>query len=112
VSIVSFYTPVGKTSPIVEFLDSCTDSLRNKIVRQLKYVEEFGLTPAIPNNKKLTGTSLWELRILGKDNIRLICVGLSKNQVKVLHIFSKKSQKTPLKELQKAQDRYQLLVDR
>lgn len=106
---VSFYTPKGKSSPIKEFLDSCQPSLRSKVLRQLKYVEEFGLNPAIPNIKKITGTSLWELRILGKDNIRIVCVSLPEKEVKVLHIFEKKRQKTPAKELNLALKRYQAL---
>ncbi|MBI2326776.1 type II toxin-antitoxin system RelE/ParE family toxin [Candidatus Curtissbacteria bacterium] len=96
---VTFYTPQGKTSPIKEFLDSCQPSLRTKILRQLKYVEEYGLNPTIPNIKKITGTSLWELRILGRDNIRIVCVPQPEREVKVLHIFRKKKQKTPASEL-------------
>jgi len=103
---VSFYTPQSKVSPIKVFLDSCQPSLRTKILRQLKYVEGYGLDPAIPNIKKITGTSLWELRILGRDNIRIICVSLSDKEVKVLNIFKKKKQKTPAKELNLALKRY------
>lgn len=104
---VSFYAPRGKISPIKEFLDSCQSSLRTKILRQLKYVEEYGLNPAIGNIKKITGTSLWELRILGKDNVRIICVSLPNKEVKVLHIFKKEKQKTPAKELNLALKRRQ-----
>ena len=103
---VSFYSPPRKVSPIKKFLDSCQPSLRTKILRQLKYVEEFGLNPAIPNIKKIKGTSLWELRILGRDNIRIICVALSGKAIKVLHIFKKKKQKTPTKELHLALSRH------
>src|SRR3990167_3993301 len=99
---VSLYTPQEKISPIKEFLNSCQPSLRTKILRQLKYVEEYGLNPAIGNIKKITNTSLWELRILGRDNIRIICVALPNKEVKVLHIFRKKKQKTPTDELNMA----------
>jgi len=104
---VSFYTPPGKDSPIKKFLDSCQPSLKTKAIRQLKYVEEYGLNPAIPNIKKVTGTPLWELRILGKDNIRIFCATLPKKVVKVLHIIKKKKQKTPAKEINMALKRYQ-----
>ena len=103
---VSFYTPVNKVSPIKEFLDSCQLNLRVKILRQLKYVEEYGLNLAIPNVKKLIGSKLWELRILGRDNIRIICVPLKGKEIKVLHIFRKKKQKTPLREINVALRRY------
>lgn len=102
----TFYTPSEKLSPIQKFLNSTNESLRAKILRQLKYVQEFGLTPCIPNLRRLTSTPLWELRILGKDNIRIICASLANKEVKILHIFSKKKQKTPLKEISLALHRY------
>lgn len=108
---VTFYTPVGKTSPIEEFLDSCQLNLRTKILRQLKYVEEYGLNLAIPNIKKIPDTSLWELRILGKDNIRVICLPLPEKNVKVLHIFRKKKEKTPFRELNLAISRHKEILD-
>ena len=108
---VSFYSPSRKTSPIKKFLDSCQPKLRVKILRQLQYVQEYGLTPAIPNLRKITKTPLWELRILGKDNIRIFCASLPKNEVIVLHIFRKKKQKTPVKELNLAFKRYQEIID-
>jgi hypothetical protein len=63
---VIFYTLPNNRSPIHDFLDKCSTSLRNKIVRQLTYVSEFGLTKVIPYLRKVSGTKLWELRILGK----------------------------------------------
>ena len=108
---VNFYTPPGKISPIKKFLDKCQPSLRTKIIRQLKHVEEYGLHPAIPNIKKLTNTPLWELRILGKDNIRIVCVPFPKKEVRVLHIFKKKKQKTPAKELNLALKRHKQVLD-
>jgi len=100
-AIVFFTLPSGK-SPILEFLNSCHSKLRTKILRQLKYVEEYGLNPAIPNSKKITNTPLWELRILGKNNIRVFCISLPGKRVRVLHIFKKKARKTPSRELSTA----------
>ena len=108
---VSLYTPQDKISPIKEFLNYCQTSLRTKILRQLKYVEEYGLNPAIPNIKKIINTSLWELRVLGKDNIRIICVSQPGKGVKVLHIFRKKKQKTPTNELNVALKRGKEVLD-
>lgn len=107
----SFYTPLNKLSPVKEFLDSSTELLRTKILRQLKYVQEFGLTRAVPNLKKLTNTPLWELRILGKDNIRIFCVSLPNKEIKVLHIFAKKKQKTPQREIDIALRRFQEITN-
>jgi|SRR3989344_938826 len=107
---VTFYTPKDKISPISEFLDKCNESLRAKILRQLKYTQEYGLTPAVPNLKKVTNTPLWELRILGRDNIRIFCVNLPNKEIKVLHIFIKKKQKTPMKEIKIALNRFSQLT--
>ena len=104
---VSFYTPFWKISPIKELLDSSKESVRSKVIRQLKYMQEYGLTPTIPNLRKITNTPLWELRILGRDNIRIICISLPNKEIKVLHIFSKKKLKTPQKEVVVALKRYQ-----
>ena len=109
--VVSFYSSVVKTSPVKEFINSCKPILRAKILRKLKYVQEFGLNPAIPDIKKVTGTQLWELRILGKDNIRLFCASLPNREVKVLHIIKKKKQKTPIKEISIAISRYKELTN-
>ena len=107
---VSFYTPLNKTSPIKVFLNLTRESVRSKILRQLKYLQEFGLTPANPSLKKLTDTPLWEIRILGKDNIRIFCMSLPSKEVKILHVFIKKQQKTPSKEINLALKRYQKII--
>lgn len=108
---VSFYTPAGKTSPIENVLESLNLRQEAKIARAFRYLKEFGLTRAIPNLRKLTNTPLWELRILGKDNIRIICTTRKAKEIVILHIFIKKKKKTPKKELDMAMNRYRFLVD-
>ena len=97
---------IGDHSPIHQFVDNCSPVQRRKISTQLHYVAEFGLTSCIPNLKKMIGTPFWELRILGKDNIRIICLAIVNNTIIVLHVFFKKKQKTPLKELEIVYERY------
>ena len=68
-------------------------------------IEEYGIE-AIPQHiKKIKNALFWEIRILGKDNIRLLFI-IEKSSVIILHAFLKKSQKTPLKELAIAKKRY------
>ena len=74
-------------------------------------MEEYGLNPAIPNIKKIINTPLWELRVLGRDNIRIICVSQPGKEAKVLHIFRKKKQKTPTNELSVALKREKEVLD-
>lgn len=105
---VELFTREDGKSPVKEFLDSCEIRKQVKILRALKYLEEFGPTSAIPNTKKLKGTPLWELRILGKDNIRIFYAPLGKERIVVLHMFLKKKQKTPSKEIETALKRYEV----
>lgn len=108
---VSFYIPLGKTSPIERFLESFNPKQEAKVTKALNYIKEFGLTRSIPNLRKLTGTPLWELRILGKDNIRVVCIPLNPKEIMVLHIFVKKKRKTPINELKVAINRYKTVID-
>lgn len=107
---VTFYTlPSGK-SPIKEFILSSHESMRSKIARQIKYLKEFGLTLANPSLKKLIGTKLWEARILGKDSARIICMAMVGNEIVIVHIFKKKGNKMPKKDLNIALKRYEYLT--
>lgn len=107
---VRFYTlPSGK-SPIKEFLLNSQESLRVKITKQIKHLGEFGLTFSNPNLKKLTGTPLWEVRILGRDSARIICVAIVKERIVIIHIFRKKSNKTSSKDIKIAMSRFKTLT--
>ncbi|MBU1130270.1 type II toxin-antitoxin system RelE/ParE family toxin [Patescibacteria group bacterium] len=93
---------------VTEFLDKCNEKLRVKILRKLQYVNEFGLTSAVPSLKKVIKTNFWELRILGKDNVRLFCIR-NKNTIWIIHAFFKKTQKTKRREINIAKKRFHSL---
>ena len=63
-----------------------------------------------PHIKKLTESALWEYRILGSDNIRLLYIAVRGKTFLVLHGFKKKKQKTPSKEIRLAEDRLQVYL--
>lgn len=71
-------------------------------------VQEYGLQAIIPHVKKLTGTPLWEIRILGGDNARILFVTQLERQILLLYAFIKKTNKTPAKEIAIAQKRLDL----
>ncbi|KKQ92548.1 MAG: hypothetical protein UT58_C0021G0001 [Microgenomates group bacterium GW2011_GWC1_39_7b] len=107
--IVYYTSPSGK-SPIKEFINRSEARLRRKIVRQIDYLEEFGLTVQNRYLRKLSGTPLWESRILGGDNTRIISVAVIEKTVVVLHIFKKKSNKTPPGDIKISLQRYKGLT--
>ncbi len=103
---VYYYISPSGDNPVSTFLDSITQKQQAKILRILQYIKEYGLSAVLPHTKKLTGTPLWEIRILGRDNIRVLYAVPLKNVVLILHGFLKKSQKTQANELRIAVMRY------
>lgn len=104
---IYYYINSNGNNPFSEFLDSLDHKQQTKILRLIFQIEEYGLISIIPHTKKLSGTPLWEIRILGKDNLRVIYIVPIKNEVVILHGFNKKSKKTPIKEIQIALKRSQ-----
>ena len=108
---VKAYESLNGDKPVEEFIKSLDEKARLKVSRTLDLLESFGLEGTYPHFKKLTGTSLWELRILGADSIRIFYVTITGKIFLLLHGFKKKKQKTPTKEIKVAQKRlneYQL----
>lgn len=107
---VLFFTNENGKSDVAEFILSLSEVAQAKIYNQIDHLKEYGLTRHNPSIRKIVGTQLWEIRILGKNNLRLICITL-KHKVVILHVFDKKSQKTSKKEIQIAIRRYNEIVD-
>lgn len=103
--VIYFISSSGE-NPVSKFIDSCTRNQQVKILRILKHLEEYGIQTAIPHLKKLSGTPFWEIRILGKDNIRIIYVIEVEKLIILLHGFFKKTQKTSKKEIKICYQRY------
>lgn len=98
-------------SPVQEYLSTCNDKVFEKVSRQLRYLGEYGLCAEVINLKKLKGYPIWEVRILGRDNLRILC-WQSKDVIWILHVFPKKTMKTPLKDLATGLKRYNEILDK
>lgn len=103
---IYYYTTARGGNPVLDFILSLDKPQQAKVRRLLLTIEKYGLDTVIPHIKKLTGTPLWELRIIGKDNLRVLYVIPGKNCILALHGFVKKTQKTPEKELSIAIGRF------
>lgn len=90
---------------ISEFLDKLNHQQQSKVIRIISTIEKYGLDSVNPHLRKVLNTPLWEIRILGKDNIRILYISLVKSEIVLLHGFIKKTQKTPSKEIQIALNR-------
>lgn len=103
---VGYYISSHGENPIDDFLNSLSPSQQSKVLRIFNYCKVYGISSILPHTKKLKGSPFWEIRILGRDNIRVIYVVPMEKIILVLHGFIKKKQKTPKKDLEIANSRY------
>ena len=85
--------------------------LSARLVRLLETVENVGLEALrAPHVKHIDG-KLWELRVRAKGGIaRGIYVTAAERRVVVLHVFAKRSRKTPRRALVTARERMKQVV--
>lgn len=105
-NIIYWESKRGDT-PVYEFIEKLEEKLQSKIYNSLELLEEYGLQIGSSHTKKLKGFDIWELRILGSNNLRLFYASVPGRKFLLLHGIKKKSQKTPLKEIVTAQKRFQ-----
>ncbi|MBI4084465.1 MAG: type II toxin-antitoxin system RelE/ParE family toxin [Candidatus Levybacteria bacterium] len=99
-----YRTPKGN-SPVKEFIDSLELKAQAKVYDAVNLLRDFGTRLGLPHVKKLADTELWELRILGTDNIQILYIAVTGKAFLLLHGFKKKKDKTPPKEIRIAEER-------
>ena len=112
---VYFYEDKNGDSSIINYLSSLRkredkDSRikSQKIQDYIKALREYGLQLREPYIKHLDG-EIWELRPL-KD--RILFVASHKDSFVLLHYFTKKTQKTPRREIEKAKKELEDIIER
>ncbi len=78
---VIYYISLSGKNPVQEFINSLEIKQRVKIRRLLLNIQEYGLTSIVAHIKKLSGTPLWEIRILGQDNLRVFFVTKQREEI-------------------------------
>lgn len=95
----------------VVFLDDAVEAemerqpedIQARFKRMVLLIGEFGLQRLPPKYARHLKGRLWELRLKGKDGIaRALYVTASGQRVVVVRVFTKKTQKTPRKEIELA----------
>ena len=87
-------------------LEAHPQDMRGRFIRVTDLIEEFGLSKiGLPHVRSL-GKKLWEIRVSGLDGIgRGIYVAATGKRVVVVHVFIKKTEKTPASAVQTALQR-------
>ena len=105
---VKFFQTKRGDFPVKDFIEEQDKPTQTKIAHYISLLKEYGPYLKPPYNKKLRD-KLYELRISGKNAVRIFYI-IFNNEYYLLHVFKKKTQKTPLKELKTALDRIQQII--
>jgi phage-related protein len=93
---MTIWTVYTLDSNVDQELEALPIDIRSRFVRVSGLLEQFGpQNVGMPHIKSL-GTKFWEIRVSGRDGIaRGIYIYASGKRIIVLHVFIKKTQKTP-----------------
>lgn len=105
-----FYRTVGGSEPVREWLKSLPAEERRVIGHDLK-TAQYGWPLGMPLIRKLE-PGLWEVRSRLQERTARVLFTVQENKMVLLHGFIKKSEKTPLQELQVARQRLSALGER
>ncbi len=99
--IVEFYETKNGEQPSLEFIKTLEVKLRAKVFRDLELLENKGNELRLPYSEHLDD-GIFELRtIQGKNIVRNLYFFIVGKRIIITHGFIKKTQKTPLSEIQK-----------
>ena len=96
---IQYYSTPSGQIPVYDFIENLPEDVQSKIHNSFELLAEFGIRLGQPHAKKVTGTPLWELKVLGKNSLRFFYLAVAGQTFLMLHGFVKKSQKTPKQDL-------------
>lgn len=103
---IEFYEKENGEIPVENFLNSLPPKHQAKAIREIELLEEYGIYLPFPHTRAIKGEDykgVWELRIkVASDISRVFYFLHDGNKFVLLHGFVKKSDKTPVKELDTA----------
>ena len=103
---IDFYRTRSGRCPVEEFLDVLTSKQAQKVAWVLQLIEELEVVPTQYFKKLVNTEDIWEVRIQQGGNIfRLLGFFDGATLIILTQGFAKKSQKTPLDEIRRAESR-------
>lgn len=109
-SVTLYTTPAGHC-PVREYLTGLTASEGARVTSGIDLLEIFGLALGMPHVRSVGG-KLWELRIRGQVQHRVLYFAATGGRLVLLHAFTKKTSQTPPAELRTAKRRMADYVER
>jgi len=108
---LEFYRTATGRSPVEDYLDELTAQEAARATRGLDLLRTFGTELGMPHVRSLRG-GLYEFRLRGQREHRVLYVAVAGQRFLLLHAFTKKTQRTPQAEIVLAQQRYQDYLER
>jgi len=105
---IDLFESPRKEKPVGVFIKSLEKNTRAKVAYSVNLLREYGPNLAMPYSKFI-GSKLYELRIRGREDVRIFYSFLD-NKIYLLHGFKKKTQKTPQKEIRLTLERLKILT--
>ncbi len=95
--IIFYKTPSGQ--PVVQqFIDGLPEISRTRVTRNIDLLEQYGIQLGMPHARPMGG-GLLELRVRGKQDVRVFYAFAKGQRIYLLHGFIKKQQTTPRREI-------------
>ena len=102
--IVRFYQAVDGKTPVKDFLDSLPGKVAQKILWVLMVAEELDTLPTTYFKKLVGSDDIWECRVqFASNDYRILCFHAGGSVLVLTNGFMKKTQKTPTKEIERAE---------
>ena len=99
---IEFYVLPDGTAPVQEYLDSLDPKKKAKAARVINQLSDLGTELRMPNSEALSG-GIFQMRThFRNDQIRILYFFLVDYKVVLTNAFTKKTRKTPKKEIELA----------
>ena len=104
---VKFYRGLEGDSPVFEYIDALPDKEKTKILKYIEFLREHEGILDEPYSKHIKG-KIRELRVdFSRNRHRIFYFTFVKRNIILLHAFLKKTEKTPVSEIKKAEENYE-----
>ena len=101
---VSFFIKDNGRSPVLDCINSLQKSDKSRIYGCLDNVERMGFDASRVSFRQIRG-KMWEIKIRANNQYRIFYASVSINEIVLLHMYRKQTQKAPVKEIEIAEKR-------
>lgn len=110
--IVEYYRDSKGKEPVADFIDALSNETRVKVFRTIKLLKDYGVLLKEPYIRKVRG-KIRELRIRDNEGaVRIFYFTFTGRRIILLHGFIKKTERTPLREIEIVEKRMNDFIDK